>query len=558
MKNKMLFSVLSLLLVSLLFSARAFSQDPVVRITPAVVVLPEVGEKFDVEITIEDGKNVAGYQVMVLYDPTALLPVKFRPGSYLPDKAFFGTARRKQLSSEDRVQFAATSSPNEIDGDGTLVTLTFEVLSLKISSLTLVVGNSSTNNGTLLSDKNGTVSFPRVENASVVDTTTRITTYKNRMTLPPDLISEVAFGPNFTYFVLTVQFPTLTGVDPTDVIYMDCAITLDLPGVSRTPVRTPDSNDLRLDDPPYLMFPLETPRQRLESLKAESLVGNTITVATSTVGTVIGGVAGSLILGAGTVTGTVIGSAIGFLVGVVPSVIWNEIKTNKKEEIILASTADPIFLLKSSDSGEETGRPLGAFDVLFLIPQRRIPEIQIKVAQMYRLKSEQTIRTPLLFVEDKTYMAKYEGTWELINVTGAAPGMYLVSLLDYPPFQQMSSEVREYLLGYLETFMNPAAWQIPERTSVLPNYPNPFNPETWIPYQLAEPTDVTLTISDIHGRVVRTLDFGYQPAGIYQNRSRAAYWDGRNALGEPVASGVYFYMLKAGDFTATRKMVIRK
>ncbi|MCY3743890.1 MAG: leucine-rich repeat protein [Candidatus Poribacteria bacterium] len=90
------------------------------------------------------------------------------------------------------------------------------------------------------------------------------------------------------------------------------------------------------------------------------------------------------------------------------------------------------------------------------------------------------------------------------------------------------------------------------------NFPNPFNPETWIPYQLEKPTEVTITIYAINGHIVRTLDLGHQPAGLYQNRSRAAYWDGRNAFGEPVASGVYFYTITAGDFSATRKMLIRK
>ena len=98
----------------------------------------------------------------------------------------------------------------------------------------------------------------------------------------------------------------------------------------------------------------------------------------------------------------------------------------------------------------------------------------------------------------------------------------------------------------------------PQETALLSNYPNPFNPETWIPYQLAEAADVTLTIYAVDGTVLRTLVLGHQPIGIYQDKSRAAYWDGRNALGEPVASGVYFYTLQAGDFTATRKMLIRK
>ena len=90
------------------------------------------------------------------------------------------------------------------------------------------------------------------------------------------------------------------------------------------------------------------------------------------------------------------------------------------------------------------------------------------------------------------------------------------------------------------------------------NYPNPFNPETWIPYQLSKPSDVTITIYDVRGRVVRVLKLGHQAAGTYRSRSKAAYWDGKNKFGESVASGVYFYTLKAGDFSATRKMLIRK
>ena len=98
----------------------------------------------------------------------------------------------------------------------------------------------------------------------------------------------------------------------------------------------------------------------------------------------------------------------------------------------------------------------------------------------------------------------------------------------------------------------------PENTTLLANYPNPFNPETWIPYHLAEPADVTLQIYATDGVLVRTLALGHQSAGIYQRQSRAAYWNGRNDLGEPVASGVYFYTLSADDFTATRKMLIVK
>ena len=98
----------------------------------------------------------------------------------------------------------------------------------------------------------------------------------------------------------------------------------------------------------------------------------------------------------------------------------------------------------------------------------------------------------------------------------------------------------------------------PKETLLLPNYPNPFNPETWIPYHLAHAADVTLVLYDTKGVVVRRLELGHQPSGFYTARSKAAYWNGRNANGELVASGVYFYQLRAGDYAAVRRMVIVK
>ena len=98
----------------------------------------------------------------------------------------------------------------------------------------------------------------------------------------------------------------------------------------------------------------------------------------------------------------------------------------------------------------------------------------------------------------------------------------------------------------------------PKETALLHNFPNPFNPETWIPYHLSKDADVSLHIYAVDGQVVRTLSLGHQASGRYQSRSRAAYWDGKNEFGESVASGLYFYTLTAGDFSATRKMLIRK
>ena len=108
------------------------------------------------------------------------------------------------------------------------------------------------------------------------------------------------------------------------------------------------------------------------------------------------------------------------------------------------------------------------------------------------------------------------------------------------------------------TLENLIAYEIPAETELLRNYPNPFNPETWIPYHLAEDADVSLTIYDSNGALVRSIDIGHQTAAKYDTRTKAIYWDGRNQFGEQVASGIYFYSLEAGDFSATRKMVILK
>ena len=150
--------------------------------------------------------------------------------------------------------------------------------------------------------------------------------------------------------------------------------------------------------------------------------------------------------------------------------------------------------------------------------------------------------------------------------TATAPTLHPSDLEGFTAaeIQQLLTQARQialtdptYLQGVamLEQLLN---FLPPKETALLPNYPNPFNPETWIPYQLAKPADVTLHIYSVNGALVRTLALGHRPAGMYHNKSRAASWDGRNEHGEPVASGVYVYTLTAGNFTATRKMLIRK
>ncbi len=108
-------------------------------------------------------------------------------------------------------------------------------------------------------------------------------------------------------------------------------------------------------------------------------------------------------------------------------------------------------------------------------------------------------------------------------------------------------------------FIERKSWaMLPKRSALLQNFPNPFNPETWLPYNLVEAADVTIQVYDVQGRLIRALNLGNQPAGFYLGKDKAAYWDGRNEAGENTASGVYFYTIRAGELTATKKMIIAK
>ena len=153
-----------------------------------------------------------------------------------------------------------------------------------------------------------------------------------------------------------------------------------------------------------------------------------------------------------------------------------------------------------------------------------------------------------------------------LNQTAAAPSAHpaALAMLNAADVQGWLTQARELALTdaqsqrgiiFLEQLLSVL---IPKETALLHNYPNPFNPETWIPYRLAHAADVEITIYNTRGTVVRRLDLGHQSAGFYTARTKAGYWNGRNEFGELVASGMYFYQLRADDYTALRRMVILK
>ena len=334
-----------------------------VSVSPSPVQSPAIRARLTLSLTIADGENVAGYQVTIGFDTSALHYVESANGDFLPQGAFFVPP----VVSGNSVALAATSLSRESNGDGTLATLTFEVIAVKASTLTL--------SDVVLSDSAGVGSRPQLEDGQVIE--------------PAELTGDVNGDGvvNIQDLVLVAGRLGQTGQNDAD---------MNGDGV------------VNIQD---------------------------------------------LVLVAGALGNTAAAPAL-----------------------------QPQLLA-----------PLTAADVEGWLTQ---------AGQMA--------------LTDPAYLR------------GIA--------------------VLEQLLAALT----------PKETVLLPNYPNPFNPETWIPYHLSHAADVQVTIYDAKGAPVRQLYLGHQPAGFYTTRSKAAYWNGRNASGESVASGVYFYQLQARDYTALRRMVIVK
>ena len=132
---------------------------------------------------------------------------------------------------------------------------------------------------------------------------------------------------------------------------------------------------------------------------------------------------------------------------------------------------------------------------------------------------------------------------------------HIASAIDQLESNPNRSSAEEMALSVLQAILPE---RLPTTTQLLANYPNPFNPETWIPFELSQDAAVTVTIYDVQGQRIRQLQLGLVTAGRYVAVDRVAYWDGRSETGESVSSGTYFYQIQAGDYSQTRKMVILK
>ena len=557
-----------------------------VNITPSQVESPAIGEQFFVNVSIVGGENVGGYQLTLEFDSTALHYVGSANGDYLPEGTFFVPP----VVSKDTVTLGATVLGNVSSGDGTLATLTFEVVDVKKSNLVL--------SNVILTDSDGEhlanyaiggkivepEALPSSAIVSIIPSSVRSPTIGGQLTFNVDIIG----AQNITDYHFTWEF------DSTALEYISSREVYNLvdridSGSGNIGTRTFKVLDVKPSTVSVSGHFIGTDGLHyIPTFKsAEVVVPTSSAVVSITPSSVLSPAIGEQITfnldiaGGQNITGYHLNwdydrTAFEF---VSSAVIIPKVDAENR-----APGGTRIYrVLNVKTSTVSVSGYLIDVDGIAYIPTFVSAEILepffgdvnrdgvVNILDLVQVASKfgRSVRGDPADVNEDGFV----NIVDFVKVAGAlgdgaaAPSAWNLS----PEVIPTRADVQQWLSQAQQLNLTDATSQrgilflenllvalTPKETALLPNYPNPFNPETWIPYQLAEPADVTLTIYAVDGTVVRTLALGHQPVGIYQDKSHAAYWDGKNALGEPVASGVYFYTLKAGDFSATRKMLIRK
>ena len=445
-------------------------------ITPNPVVPPAIGEQFTLNIGIVAGNNIFRYGFQLGFDPNVLRYVESANGDYLRD-AFFATP----VVSEGQVTLGATALTTLGKGNGTLATVTFEVVDVTESIIYL-------SQPTLTDSAEETV--PSYVDSTVVEPALMPSAAIVRLT--PIAVTSPAIGEQITFNV-----DIAGGENVTNYFFSFDHESSALKFIS-------------YNEGDYISKG-GTGDGRLGTVTFEVLNVQNSTVSTT----------GYFVAPNG------LRFAPNFESAKVIRLMLGDVNRDGIVNILdLVVVANNFGQLVSELGNPADVNEDGVVNVIDLV----------KVAGAMRdgAAAPSVVNRHLASAPTRAEVQQWLTQARQLNLTDAV--------------SQRGIRFLEQLLAALT----------PKETALLPNYPNPFNPETWIPYQLSASADVALTIYDINGRVVRDLDFGHQPIGIYQSRARAASWNGRNAQGEPVASGVYFYTLKAGDFSATRKMLIRK
>ena len=485
----------------MLFAFQGVTYGQTVSIDPATVESPTAGEQLTLNINITGGANVAGYQVTVTFDSTALSNPSIVNGDYLPAGAFVAPLP----STDTSVGLGATAIGATSDGDGTLATVTFTVVEAKDSTIGLI--------NVLISDpaaaaidvtvQGGTVTGPAPETPETPETPTE-----------PQMPEETEMPPS------DPETPVEPETPEEAMIMFEMVLS---PGLN------------------MISLPLMPAEPYTASSFAEA-VGATIVIRLDTaMQEFVGFTAGQ------EGDGFAIEGGQGYIVNVpgggmvtFTGTAWNNTMedTAAAPGIQLPSTTWA-FVVSGDLLETETG-----VSYTVVAKNRRTGEVATR-----RVSSDHREFNTVWADLSRQSVIEAGDTLEVILFDDMGN---IVS----GPFTQ-TVDIEDLRNAYLSLPLTVGDVH-PAETILAQNFPNPFNPETWIPYQLEKSADVVLQIYDTSGGIVRTIDLGFKSQGFYMTRSTAAYWDGRNNMGEQVASGVYFYSLQTADFSATRKMLILK
>ena len=597
--NKQFFRFTLFLLVCLSVASTVAAQVEISAVPSATN--PAVGYQIEVSINIAGGSNVAGYDFRLTFNSTALKLISIENADYLPGQAFSteqqftpdGTFVPEIAPGDGSVRFAAVTLTGTAEGDGTLAVARFKVLAETETTIGLedvVIGNRTAQEMAVLSVTDAiitpTAAGADIEYGLEIPTGISLIHVPLKVTAVGDVAQTIESvsdlydalgGTTAVNFLSTLDsrtkewrsyFVPLDRGGPADVrLTDDTGVIAGL----RTPVSvrlrgtalgTNGTSTITLSQGLNLVgLPLNDSRiTRVSDLLTLNGIAGNVPVIILTDGgefKLVGraddpgdiAIAGgqSFILNAGRAA-TVPVSGVGWTnpsgtAGAPPAAMIG----------IEVDDVTPILALRGSIVDEDSSLSNTNFRVT--VKNRSNGRSVATVTGDESRSRSNTWRSAgigyqLTDVDLETKRAATIG--DILEISAQSPHPLIgVEPLEYTV---TAEDVRK---GWIQL---PAliAYEIPAETELLHNYPNPFNPETWIPYQLAHPAEVTLTIYDTQGALVRQLDLGYQQAGYYTNRTRAAYWDGRNNLGEAVGSGVYFYHLRAGDYSAIQKMVILK
>ena len=480
----------------MLFAFQSVTYGQTVSIDPATVESPAAEEQLTLNINIMGGANVAGYQVTVTFDPTALSNASITNGDYLPTGAFVVPLPATDTS----VGLGATAIGATSDGDGTLATVTFTVVEAKDSTIGLT--------NVLISDPAAAAIDVTVEGGIVTGPTPEMPTEPETPETPE--MPEIPVEPEPVEPEPPVQV--------TKMFEMALAHGLNMISLPLMPAEPYTASSFAEVVGATVVIRLDTAMQEFVGFTADQ-EGDGFAIEGGQ-GYIVNVPGGGMVTFEGTAWNNTMDDAAAAPGVQLPGATWAFVVSGDLLETEMGVSYTVVA--KNLRTGEVATRQVSS-------DHREFNTVWADLTRKSVIEAGDTLEV-ILFDD-------------LRNIVSG-------------PFTH-TVDVGDLRNAYLSLPLTVGDVH-PASTILAQNFPNPFNPETWIPYQLEKSADVTLQIYDTSGGIVRTIDLGFKSQGFYMTRSTAAYWDGRNNMGEQVASGVYFYSLQTPDFSATRKMLILK